>query len=258
MSSPDPALTSDQDRLDRLARGVAHDLKNQLTAILGNLSLVLPKLPPDSPQAPIMREIEQSAEQAVVLADQLHIYAGVVPLDPVPVELGALAREMVRLLRGALPPGSSLELQLTDEPARTMADCGKIREALMHLILNAATALGESPTDGQVVLRTGRAPLELGPLVVDGRQPGAPCVFLEVTDNGQGMSMDTLSHAFDPYFSTRRSSKGVGLAYVAGVLRGHKGAIGVHSALGEGTSIRLYLPAIDPGTESHPGDARSG
>lgn len=258
MSPHDPAPCSDQNRLDRLARGVAHDLKNQLTAILGNLSLVLPKLPPDSPQAPILREIELSAEQAVVLADQLHIYAGVVRLDPAPVELGGLAREMVRLLRGALPPGASLELQLADEPTRALADGGKIRESLMHLILNAAAALGESPSEGRVALRTGRAPAELGSLVVDGRQPGASCVFLEVTDNGRGMSADTLAVAFDPYFSTRRGSKGIGLAFVAGVVRGHQGAIGVSSTPGKGTAVRLYLPMIDPGNESHTGDARSG
>lgn len=259
MPSSDPALPSDdQSRLDRLARGVAHDLKNQLTAILGNLSLVLPKLPHDSPHASILRELELSADQAVVLADQLHVFAGKVHLDPAPVELGALAREMVRLLRGALPSGTSLELRLADAPASALADGGKIRESLMHLILNASAALDGSSNEGRVVLRTGTTPAEPGSLVFDCRQPGASGVFLEVSDNGCGMSEETQSLAFDPYYSSRRGSKGIGLAFVAGVVRGHRGAIALRSAPGEGTAIRLYLPTLGSGILEYDGDARSG
>lgn len=234
-----------RDRLDRLARGVAHDLKNQLTAILGNLSLVIPTLPSDSPQLPILREVELSAQRSVALADQLQVFAGQIGIDPTPTDLGMLAKEMVRLLRGALPVGTELDLRLIDTPASTMVDTAKIREALMHLIVNAAMALKEHPERGIVTLSIGRAPAELGPLALDCRKSGFSGVFLEVADNGCGMGEMTRQLAFDPYFSTRTGAKGLGMAYVAGIVRSHGGAIALRSEPGKGTSVRLYLPALD-------------
>jgi CheY-like chemotaxis protein len=131
------------------------------------------------------------------------------------------------------------------------ADPTQIRQIVMNLITNASDALGE--TGGIITLRTGVTRLE----DLDGQHFGVPLegegppdpstgpfVYLEIGDTGGGMSPDTLSRIFDPFFSTKFTGRGLGLAAVMGIVRSHHGLIRVRTAPGEGTAFRVLLPAV--------------
>jgi CheY-like chemotaxis protein len=123
------------------------------------------------------------------------------------------------------------------------ADPTQIRQVVMNLITNASDALGEGT--GTISLRTGLA---------DAREDGLPAgchVFLEVADTGAGMSSETLERIFDPFFSTKYAGRGLGLAAVMGIVERHNGRIRIRTAPGEGTTFRIFFPALDESAEQH-------
>jgi CheY-like chemotaxis protein len=138
----------------------------------------------------------------------------------------------------------------TELPA-TSADPTQVRQIVMNLITNASDSLGETP--GTITLRTGRAEDPRA-----GTDPHA-FVFLEVSDTGCGMDTGTLQRIFDPFFSTKVSGRGLGLAAVMGIVESHHGHIRIRTAPGEGTTFRILFPAVgtpaDDATRSRDPDA---
>src|SRR5450631_1189383 len=131
-----------------------------------------------------------------------------------------------------------LDLALAPDLPWIEADASQIQQIVMNLVINAAEAIG--PERGTVSVSTGVAEIESG----DERPPGR-YVYLEVRDSGCGMDEATRAKIFDPFFTTKFAGRGLGLAAVSGIVRGHKGRMRLESVPGEGSTFRISLPALE-------------
>ena len=231
-----------------LAGGIAHDFNNLLTGILGNASLALTELPDDAPGTSLVREIERAAQRAADLTQQMLAYSGRGQFVVEAVQLDALVREMATLLRTVVSKDANIDLDLS--PASITADATQIRQVVMNLITNASDALGGGR--GTITIRTGVRHADAAYLAnryLSEERPAGAYAYVEVADNGAGMSDETAARIFDPFFSTRFTGRGLGLAAVLGIVRGHKGAIKVASTPGRGTVVEVLLPCTgEPAT----------
>ncbi len=228
-----------------LAGGVAHDFNNLLVGVIGNASLAVDMLPPESPAEELLRRIIKSGEQAAHLTRQLLAYSGKGRFVIQPVDLSDVVREVTELVRSTAPKKIAIQLDFEPGLPPIEADRGQIHQVLMNLIINAAEAIGNEA--GLIAVRTGvrrvdeRFVRELeGWHITTGKY-----VVLEVRDSGPGMDEAVKARLFDPFFTTKAQGRGLGLAAVAGIVRGHKGAIRVESAPGRGACFLLLFPAMD-------------
>jgi len=230
-----------------LAGGVAHDFNNLLMGILGNTELVMMDLPPDSPLREYLREIDSAARRASNLSNQMLAYSGHGHFVVESVDLSALVREVGQLIESAIGKSGAIEYRLMDGLPAIVADTLEMRQVVLNLASNAAEAL--SGGGGKVTIATGVLEADracLASTYVDDGLPEGQYVFIEVSDNGAGMNGETLAKIFDPFFSTKFPGRGLGLAAVLGIVRGHHGAISVQSAPGQGSTFRILLPAAEP------------
>lgn len=234
-----------------LAGGIAHDFNNMLAAILGNASLLLLDLPPDSEAAHAARQIELVTQRAADLVGQMLAYAGRGRFNIQPLDLNELVAEMIVLLRVSVAKGAVLVQHLTPQLPAIEADAAQVRQVVMNLIVNASEAL--DPTGGTVTITTSVREIDAHTsrqsFVTPDLAPG-PYVCLTVEDNGIGMSEATIARIFDPFFTTKFTGRGLGLAAVLGIVRAHRGALAVSSTLGRGTTFTVLFPAsgvsLDP------------
>ena len=229
--------------LGLLAGGIAHDFNNILTGILGNANLARFKLSADSNVLPHLRKIELGTSRAAELCQQMLAYAGKSSFLIEPVDLSQLVQDTLPLLHTSLASRARLKLDLSPRPAVVMADATQLRQIVMNLVLNAADAMAER--SGEIHVTTGVRAFDADFLKSardgDALKPG-DYVFVEVRDNGCGMAPETLARIFDPFFTTKFAGRGLGLAAVRGIVRGHQGALHVTSALGRGSVFTLLLP----------------
>jgi PAS domain S-box-containing protein len=231
-----------------LAGGIAHDFNNLLVGVLGNAGLALMDLPLDSVARADLETIETAAVRASELTKQLLAYAGKGRFVIGEIELGPLVAEMGSLLTASIPRDVVLQYQLMPDLPTIEGDATQLRQVVMNLITNAAEAIRDMPScAGVITVSTGvvhadRAYLA-ATLLDESLEPGE-YVTLEVADTGAGMSPETRSKIFDPFFSTKFTGRGLGLAAVLGIMRAHKGAIRVDSELGRGTTFKVMLPAF--------------
>ncbi|MBN2307427.1 MAG: PAS domain S-box protein [Candidatus Hydrogenedentes bacterium] len=241
-----------------LAGGIAHDFNNLLVGILGNVSLALMELPEGSPMRGLLLDVESSAQRAADLAHQMLAYSGKGQFLLRPLNITTMIRNMRRLLDTSVSKRAELRYELEDFPPPIVGDATQIEQIVMNLITNASDSLcGES---GVVTIRTGSMFADrdyLSEAYVDDDLEEATYAYLEVADTGCGMDKDTLTRIFDPFFTTRRVGRGLGLAVVLGIVRGHKSAIRVQSEPGNGTTIRVLFPAADEKIHPLPEDETS-
>jgi PAS domain S-box-containing protein len=235
-----------EESLTVLAGGVAHDFNNLLAAMLGHVALALKKLPPESAARGHVEKAASTVQRAADLTRQMLAYSGRGHFVIHPADLGSLVRENLPLLQVALPKSVRLESRLAPDLPLVDADVGQIQQLLMNLVINGAEAIGER--GGTVTVTTGLqtvAPDDDRFSRTSG-QPLAPgeYVLLEVRDDGPGMDEETLSRIFDPFFSTKFTGRGLGLAAVLGIVKGHRGGLSVESGPGRGTVFRLlFVPS---------------
>jgi len=232
--------------LGLLAGGIAHDFNNLLAVILGNVRFAQRSESIDPELEEALRDVVEAGEQAARLTQQLLAYAGRRSPEVRTVDLSELVRGNQGLLRSAIPRSARLELELAREPVGVRADIVQLEQVLMNLVINAGEALGAD--GGSVHLRTGRVDLarDGAGCFVGGTTPEpGPYAFLEIADDGHGMDPATCGRMFEPFFSTKRQGHGLGLAAVVGLVRGHDGGLQVGSQPGEGTWIRVVLPACE-------------
>jgi len=237
--------------LSILAGGVAHDFNNMLMAVIGNLALATEDLEEGSPAREGIEQAEKAALRAAGLAQQLLAFSGGGGFALEQVHLPELIREMLSLLRSSLAPDVRLETQLPDELLPVRADATQLRQVVMNLVLNASEALGGLPGVVRVELAT--AELDeagiVSPWASASASPGRHLV-LRVSDSGSGMDPETKRRVFDPFFSTKFAGRGLGLAAVLGIVRGHGGLIRVDSEPERGTTFEVCLPvASEPAAE---------
>jgi signal transduction histidine kinase/CheY-like chemotaxis protein len=227
--------------LGALAGGVAHEFNNVLAAVLGNLDLAQVELEPDDPLQLRLTRMQGGLERARALVCQLLAYSGDLRTELRPVDVHAAYRSAAKSLRVAVPRHVGLELDLADGLPLVMADEGQLQLALLHLVRNAAEAIGAGP--GTVVLRTRYALVGSGSAGVgDVELPPGRYVVIDVDDDGPGVAAWIRDRMFEPFVTTRGTGRGLGLSAVGGVAKAHGGAVRVHP-LNPGVRFSLYLPA---------------
>ncbi len=230
--------------LGLLAGGIAHDFNNLLTGILGFADLARDGTPPELPASRHLSEIETSARRAAELCRQLLAYAGRGKFISQPVALSDVVAEMYELLSAVISKRARFELQLASNLPAIEVDPSQMRQVVMNLITNASDAV--DATGGEVFLRTGQCEIdnlvEVGTFVSGEATPGN-YVFLEVRDTGCGMTPEVAALVFDPFYSTKPSGRGLGLAAVIGIVRAHRGMIRLASHPGQGSCFTVYMPA---------------
>ena len=227
-----------------LAGGVAHDFNNLLMGILGNASLGLEVIQEPETLERVLRDIVRASERAADLTRQLLAYAGKGRFVVETLDLAALVTGIVPLIEASFLRKVRLELDLPAGLPPMKADKTQIEQVVMNLVINAAEA---STVQGSLV----SVSLEL--VHLDHDQPArfltegelrGDYLCLRVRDEGVGMSEETIRRIFDPFFTTKFMGRGLGLSAVLGIVRGHKGALRVISALGRGTTFELLFPSV--------------
>jgi len=226
-----------------LAGGIAHDFNNLLTPILGAAGLGLEEVPEDAPVRARLEKIRQAAERAAALTNQMLAYAGEKPLCVERLDLSKLVGEMRELVASSISGKATLDLHLEHELPAVEAEAAQLAQVVMNLITNAAESLSDGV--GRISVRTGVVNLDAPPsgaLFAETLATGQH-VYFEVSDSGCGMEAEARARIFDPFFTTKFTGRGLGLAAVAGIVRGHRGAVEVESGPGRGTRFRVLLPA---------------
>ncbi len=226
-----------------LAGGIAHDFNNLLVGMMGYAGLALTKLPPESQARGYVEKIEMSAQRAAELTNQMLAYSGRGAFVVRPVNLFKLAEEVGRLLSASISKNATLKYHCERDLPAIVGDPSQIHQVVMNLITNASDAIGDSP--GVISLSVSKVTADrmyLAKSYLNDDLPEGRYVCLEVSDTGCGMDKETLARIFDPFFSTKFAGRGLGLAAVLGIVRGHKGAIRVYSEPGNGTIFKVLFP----------------
>jgi PAS domain S-box-containing protein len=226
-----------------LAGGVAHDFNNILMGVLGYAELSLLKLPPESPVRDNVQNIVSSAVRAAELAKQMLAYSGKGRFVVESIDVNRTIEEMVHLLKATLSKTAVLKFNLSKNIPDIQADVTQVRQVFMNVITNASESIEEKT--GVITVSTGVMEVggdDLEGVFVNQDVTEGYYTFIEVSDTGCGMDSETQEKIFDPFFTTKFTGRGLGLAATLGIIRGHKGAIKVHSEPGKGTTIKVLFP----------------
>jgi PAS domain S-box-containing protein len=232
--------------LGLLAGGIAHDFNNLLTSILGNADLALMKLTRESLVHDTIQQIKTSAIRAAELTNQMLAYSGRGRFVIEKIDLSQLVQEMAQLLEVSVSKNAQLTYDFASPLPPIEGDPAQIRQVVMNLITNASEAIGKS--GGLISMCTGtmRADRQfLAKTHIEEPLPEGDYVYVTVSDNGAGMSPSDIEKIFDPFFTTKFAGRGLGLAAVLGIVRGHKGAIKVSSTPGNGATFQVLFPATE-------------
>ena len=233
-----------------LAGGIAHDFNNLLTVVTANAELMRDHLR-NADGDELLEDLLQSARRAAELTQQLLAYAGKGGYQPQLVCLSGLAAETARMAERVAARSAVVETDLPASLPRVEGDPTQLRQVVFNLALNAIDALPDGR--GSVSVSAGSAVLE-EPLTSDFllRPPvlGIPYVYVSVSDSGRGMAAAVKARMFEPFFSTKGTGRGLGLAASFGIVRAAGGAIEVQSEEGRGTTVRVYFPAAHSAAQS--------
>ncbi len=248
--------TAKLESLGVLAGGIAHDFNNLLVGVIGNTSLALEDLPTRHPARPLIEEALLASERAAQLTRQMLAYSGKGQFILDRIDLSEFIRKTLPLLKASIPRTISVELDLAEGLALVEIDVAQVQQLVMNLVINAAEAI-PSGRPGIVAVQTRAQDVDasyarsVGP----GQQLSTgKYVCLEVRDSGIGMSQEIKARIFDPFFTTKFAGRGLGLAAVLGIVRGHKGLIRVESVPDKGSTFTVLLPALKLTTDDGAGE----
>jgi PAS domain S-box-containing protein len=240
----------------RLAGGIAHDFNNLLAAILGNVSLALAELPPESPCRELLAGCETAGLRAAELTRQLLGYARQMQPRAEPFDLNAAVRERADALERAHDPELAVEVRTAPDLWRVLADPSQLGQVLLSLCRNAQDAM----PGGGLTLETANVTLDGdAALLHPERRPGE-FVRLGIADTGAGIAPEVLPRLFEPFFTTKDFGKGsgLGLAMTYGILKEHAGWVECRSEAGRGTHVDVYLPRLAASAEPLPACLTAG
>ncbi len=245
--------TQKLESLGVLAGGIAHDFNNILTAILGNASLALYEVAPGSSVHECLDQVSQAALRAADLCKQMLAYSGRGRFVVRRIDLGELIGEIAPMLQISISKKAVLRLSAGKDVPPMEADATQLRQVIMNLVINASDAIGDK--GGVIDVTTGVVRVDRAYLAAAMMPYGLPegeYVSLEVSDDGCGMDEEVQAKIFDPFFTTKFAGRGLGLAAVLGIVRGHGGAMKVSSERGRGSTFRLLFPAASGPVEAAP------
>ena len=228
--------------IGRLAGGVAHDFNNLLTAIIGYTDLVKEKLEPSDPIAHDVGEIRKAADRAAALTRQLLALSRKQFMSPEVLDLNGIVTGLLPMLPRVIGEHIETTTSLAQDLRRVKADPSQMEQVVINLVLNARDAM---PMGGHLAIETSNVTLDEDRIAMERLtlEPG-PYVMLGIRDTGSGMDAQTRERVFEPFFTTKAKGKGTGLGLptVYGIVDQSGGAISIDTAVGRGTSIRIYLP----------------
>lgn len=222
--------TQKLEAMGKLTGHIAHDFNNFLTAIIGPLDLCLDRLPEGTDQHQEVEEARRTAVRAADLSRKLLAFSRSRPSMPRVLDLGEKLDEMRPLLDRFVRPSVDLRVALPAEPIRVKMDPSDVEQVVVNLVLNAGEAIDGSGTVEVRVRRAGGS-----------RSGGTGQVWLEVEDDGVGMSAEERVRAFEPFFTTKEEGTGLGLSSVRGIVEQAGGEVSLRSEEGVGTVFRVLL-----------------
>ncbi len=224
-----------------LAGGIAHDFNNILGAIIGSAELAIDKVDADSRVHRNLERILSGANRAKELVGQILAFSRQQPATGGPSDLAAVAKEAMTLARASIPTTIDLVAEIDESCPPVPADSTQLHQIIMNLCTNAYHAIGKG--GGTIRVGVGQVSFENGGELPPGLGPGT-YVCLSVSDTGCGMDEETKARIFDPFFTTKGVGEGtgLGLSVVHGIVTKAGGAITVDSAVGRGTTFRIFLP----------------
>ena len=229
--------------LGTLAGGIAHDFNNMLAIITGNVELVRQDLGPAHPALQSLEEVGKASRRAKDLVQQILAFGRRQKIERKPTSLSLVVLESARLIRAGLPAKVRLDVDCKADTPPVLADAAQVSQILLNLCGNAAQAVQGQERPGVIEIRLeGCAQNEASGALRPGRY-----ACLTVRDNGSGMDEQTRSRVFEPFFTTKRVGEGtgLGLSVVHGIVEAHGASIEVESSPGQGSTFRVYFPAID-------------
>jgi PAS domain S-box-containing protein len=231
-----------------LAGGIAHDFNNILSIIQGNASLLLDVGDENKKNGPRIDNIMRATERGANLVRQLLTFARKTQIERRAVQIHDLIQETIRLLEETFPKAIEVGLHLQSDSSLIMGDPTQLHQVMLNLCVNSRDAM---PNGGTLTIQTmsvsGNSIRKKFPAARSGRY-----VQVSVNDTGTGMNEQTRKRIFDPFFTTKEGAKGtgLGLAVVMSIIEGHGGFIDVESEVGKGSKFRIFLPALEHGTEA--------
>lgn len=230
------------DALGQLAGGIAHDFNNILTGIIAYSELAAMDAERPLEVRKHLATVRKAADRATELVRQILTFSRKHTRERVPLELGPVVKEALKLLRSSLPKTLTFVTRIEANTPRVLGDSTQLHQVVMNLCTNAAQAMRRSPGTLSVILERTQWTAGDGALPA-GLQPGC-YARLSVSDTGEGMDEATLARIFEPFFTTKAPGEGtgLGLSVVHGIVEDHDGAIFVRSRVGAGTTFEVYLP----------------
>ncbi len=230
--------------IGQLAGGVAHDLNNLLTPILGFTAMLIAETAPRDPRAAHLASVMHAAERARDLVQQLLAFGRRQVLELKPVDMAAVVSRFADMLRRTISEDIRLDVTIPEVPVPVRADVGQIEQVLMNLAVNARDAMPHGGVLSMVVSETVLD--EQYALDHPGVTPG-PHALVTVSDTGCGMDPATVERIFEPFFTTKEVGKGAGLGLSTsyGIVKQHGGHIIVYSEPGFGSTFKICLPRAD-------------
>jgi signal transduction histidine kinase len=227
--------------LAALSGGIAHDFNNILHCILGYTEWALLKRYKTSPDYEPLKQIVSMVKKGKYLAGQLLAFGRKMDAQLEILNFNQILKNVEKILRRTIPRMIDIELQLDDNLKNVAADTGQCEQILMNLCINAKDSM---PEGGKLVLKTENVRLNGGPDTANLDLPSGDYIRLTIADTGHGISEDTLTHIYEPFFTTKEKGKGtgLGLSMVYAIVQNYNGAIDCISDTGAGTTFRIYLP----------------
>ena len=227
--------------IGRLAGGIAHDLNNSLTAIIGYTELALGTLSGEHAATPDVHEIRRAAGRAEAVTRQLLAFSRKQTLEPRLFSLGDSVASLARMVERLLGASIAIATTVSDDLPPIYGDPGQIEQAILNIALNARDAM---PDGGQLTLAVSLADVDEVFAAAHRPMPAGRYIELRITDTGLGMDAATKARAFEPFFTTKDVGKGtgLGLSMVYGTVRQSGGYVFVDSEPRRGAIFRLYFP----------------
>jgi PAS domain S-box-containing protein len=241
------AQSQKMEGIGQLTGGVAHDFNNLLTIILGNLDSAQRNLRSSSSDSDrVLRSLENAmrgAQRAASLTQRLLAFSRRQPLEPKPVDLGRLIAGMSDLLRRTLGEQVAVESVLSGNLWRVLVDSNQLEMSILNLAVNARDAM---PDGGKLTIETANVYLDEAYTADQSEVVPGQYVVICVSDTGSGMSREVLSRAFEPFYTTKDIGQGtgLGLSQVYGFVKQSGGNVKIYSEVGEGTTVKIYLPRL--------------
>lgn len=245
--------TQKLESLGVLAGGIAHDFNNLLLTILGNVELAALKIEPKSSAHRLLDQAMMASRRAADLTSRLLAYSGKGVFVISRLNLNDLVNENASLFRTAVSRTISIEMLPSHHLPDIMGDSAQIQQVIMNLITNASEAIEIQA--GRIQISTGLQTYDHASLSASRlEEKPAPghFVYLEVSDNGTGMSEQIQQRIFDPFFTTKFTGRGLGMSAVLGIVKAHSGALFLDSSPGSGTTIRVIFPTSDTSASPEP------